>query len=270
MNRNKTRRLIEAALMVALSTVLGLFKLVEMPYGGSVTFASMLPILILSYRHGVRLGLAGAFASALMEQLLGLKNLSYFTTWQSIVAIILLDYLIAFTLVGLGGIFRHRAKTQTGALLCGVILVCLLRYLCHTISGATVWAGLSIPTEAALLYSLGYNATYMIPEFLVLFTVSYYLGGQIDFSTETPERMKRTQATDSKRIALATSGLFLSGAFIADVALVAPDLQDPESGSLTFSGLKSAPWVAVGIISGIALLCSLAVFLCALRLGKKD
>ena len=48
---NLVKRLTESSVMVALATVLSLLKLVEMPYGGSVTVASMLPVLIVSYRH---------------------------------------------------------------------------------------------------------------------------------------------------------------------------------------------------------------------------
>ena len=73
-------------------------------------------------------------------------------------AIILLDYIIAFIVLGLGGIFRKLFRSQGGALAAGTLLACLLRYVCHVISGCTVWAGLSIPSQDALLYSLAYNA----------------------------------------------------------------------------------------------------------------
>ena len=150
----RTRRMVEASLLVALATVLSILKIAELPYGGSITLASMFPILLLSYRHGVRWGLGGGIVYGVLQQLLGLNNLSYFTTWQSIVAIIFLDYIIAFTAVGLGGIFRRALKNQALSLATGAAFVCVLRYLCHVISGATVWAGLSIPDGAALLYSL--------------------------------------------------------------------------------------------------------------------
>ena len=116
MQRTNTKRLIESSLMVALATVLSLVKLVEMPYGGSITIASMLPIIIISYRHGNLWGLGSAVAYAALQQLTGLNTLSYFTTWQSVVAVILLDYIIAFTLVGLGGIFKKVIKNQALAL----------------------------------------------------------------------------------------------------------------------------------------------------------
>ena len=57
MENMKTKRLVESAILLALATVLSLIKLAELPYGGSVTIASMLPVVIISYRHGLGYGL---------------------------------------------------------------------------------------------------------------------------------------------------------------------------------------------------------------------
>ena len=65
--------------MIALSTVLSLIKIIDMPYGGSVTVASMLPIVIAAYRHGAIWGLGTAMVNSAMQLLLGLNNLSYFS-----------------------------------------------------------------------------------------------------------------------------------------------------------------------------------------------
>ena len=124
------RKLSESAIMLALATVLSFFKLYEMPYGGSITIASMLPVLIIAYRYGTKWGLLSGFVFGAIQQLLGLKNLSYFTTWQSVVAIILLDYIIAFMVIGFGGVFK-KSQTQPRAFVFGGLLVCLLRFVCH-------------------------------------------------------------------------------------------------------------------------------------------
>ena len=111
MKNNKTvRALVESAMMVALATVLSLLKIIELPYGGSVTVASMLPMIILAYRHGLGWGFGAGVVYAALQQLLGLNNLSYVTGWQSVLAVIMLDYIVAFTVVGLGGIFRRLVK----------------------------------------------------------------------------------------------------------------------------------------------------------------
>lgn len=164
---NRVRVMVECAVMIALSTVLSMIKLIDLPYGGSVTIASMLPVIIISYRHGLGWGLGTGLVHAVIQQLLGLSSLQWVSTWQSILAVVLLDYIIAFMVTGLGGIFRHVVKNQATALSLGTLFVCVLRYLCHVITGATVWAGISIPTKAALIYSLGYNATYMLPETII-------------------------------------------------------------------------------------------------------
>ncbi|MBE6645692.1 MAG: energy-coupled thiamine transporter ThiT, partial [Ruminococcaceae bacterium] len=135
----RTRALVESAMMIALATVLSIFKIIEMPYGGSVTIASMLPMVILAYRHGLGWGIGAGAVYAVLQQLLGLNTLSYVTGWQSVVAVIMLDYIVAFTVVGLGGIFKKISKSQRAALAYGSLLVSLLRYACHVISGATVW-----------------------------------------------------------------------------------------------------------------------------------
>ena len=251
--------------MVALSTVLSVFKLVEMPYGGSVTLASMLPILILSYRHGVGIGLAGGLVNAVIQQLLGLKYLSYFTTWQSVVALIMLDYIVAFTLVGLGGLWRNIVKKQSTSLCLGAITVGTLRYICHVIAGATVWVGLSIPDSAALIYSLGYNATYMLPETLVLALVAYYIGEHIDIRAAEPRRIV-PEARTRVGAGYSLSALVLALGAMADIALIAPSLQDGETGMLMISGLADAPWISVAIVSGVCLLLALFFII----RGRKD
>ena len=263
MRQSNTKRLVEASLLVALGTVLSLFKLVEMPYGGSITLASMLPILILSYRHGVLTGLAGGAAYALLQQLLGLKYLSYFTTWQSVVALILLDYALAFTLVGLGGVWRKFVKKQSSALLFGAITVGALRYICHVIAGATVWAGLSIPDSAALIYSLGYNATYMVPETIVLAAVAYYVGEHIDLGAAEPKRIVPSADKAPSRALLPMAILTLG--VIADVAMIAPSLQDEESGMLTLSGIAAAPWISVAIVSAVCVSAAVILYISSKR-----
>lgn len=246
-----TRALIESAMMVALATVLSIFKIIELPYGGSVTIASMLPMIILAYRNGIGWGLGGGLAYAAIQQLLGLNNLSYVTGWQSVLAVILLDYIIAFTLVGLGGVFKKVLKTQKWALTAGAVMVSLLRYICHVISGATVWAGLSIPNKAALIYSIGYNATYMLPETIVLAAVAYYIGSLIDFTKPVPTRMVNERTPHQAASLMPLAGLsFLLGAVI-DIWLIAPHLQDGESGKFIFEGLVEVNWIAFAVVSAI-------------------
>ena len=272
--KNLTRPLVEGAIMVAFATVLSLIKLVDMPYGGSVTFASMLPILIISYRHGVSMGLMTGVVYSMMQQLLGLNTLSYFTTWQSIVAVIVIDYLLAFAFVGLGGCLRGRivflndapvSKKQGAELALGMLLVCVVRYIFHTVSGATVWAGLSIPTEAALVYSLGYNATYMIPETVINVCAALWIGGALDFSKAVPKRIieiKCAKGIERVKLLPRIAGFLILLAAVIDSLIIAPYLQDPLTGSFTFAYISDIP---VGAILAVDSVLAVASIGCIVR-----
>ena len=257
---SRTRTLVECAMMIAIASVLSMIKLIDLPYGGSVTIASMLPIVIIAYRHGLSWGLGSGLVYGVIQQLLGLNTLSYVSTWQSVLAVILLDYIIAFAVIGLAGIFRNM-KSQSSALIYGSIFVGLLRYICHVISGATVWAGLSIPDEAALLYSLAYNATYMLPEIIVLVIVAHYLSSVLDLRGDQPTRVARTESSQNVMVK-AGSGLLLSGMLIYDVAAVFSKLQNEETGDFFIQGLSDVNWLRVIIISAVCLIgiCALTIY----------
>lgn len=255
--------------MVALSTVLSLIKLIDMPYGGSVTVASMLPIVIAVYRHGALWGLGAALSNSVIQLLLGLNNLSYFTTWQSVVAIILLDYIVAFGVFAIAGIFKKIEKRQNYAVFYGVILASVLRYACHVISGATVWAGLSIPTEAALIYSVSYNATYMLPETIILAAVAAYLTSVVDFNAKTPTRVKNSVMKKGELYSSLFSWLLLLVTLITDVAIIFPHMQDPESGEFVFTHLKNANFTALIIVSAVGIVGAALLFLNSRRIKNK-
>ena len=225
MQNKKTLALVESAVMIALATVLSILKIAELPYGGSITLASMLPIAIIAYRRGTGWGISAALVFSVIQQLLGLKNLTYVTTWQSILAVIMLDYIVALTL--------------------GCVLVSVLRYACHVISGATVWAGLSIPTQAALSYSFVYNATYMIPECIILAISSMYVASLIDFREEKLKRIKRESTAVYSPWISAGAGLIACAAVIFDVATIFPTLQNSETGSFDITGISSVNWSVV-------------------------
>lgn len=175
--------LAESAIMVALATVLSMLKIWEAPYGGSVTILSMSPIIILSMRRGVKTGLLAGFVHSLIQLLLGLGTVAYVPTFWGIVVCILTDYILPFTLLGLGGLFRNvrftknSATNQIIAAVLGTLLVTLLRYACHIVSGAVIWYALDLdwyaddPTHivhryGAWMFSAVYNGGYMLPEII--------------------------------------------------------------------------------------------------------
>lgn len=259
----KTRILVESAVMIALATVLSLIKPVDLPYGGSVTLASMFPIILISYRHGIGRGLASGLVYGIIQQLLGMNTLSYFTSAQSIIAVILLDYVVAFLVCGLGGMFKKTIKNQALALSLGSVVVCILRYICHVISGATVWAGISIPTAAALTYSFIYNATYMIPETIVLVFVACYVGSVVDFNAPVPTRLQKGTTTAEANLFGAVSGIVALAALIYDVVAIFGKLQNAETGEFAFGGFAQVNWTSVIIVTAVAIIA--CVVLSALR-----
>ena len=89
-NVSSTQKLAESGLMLALATLLSLFKLADLPYGGSITAASMLPVLIIALRHGAVWGVFTGFAHGLLQLILGSSVLSWVTGWQAVVAVIVL------------------------------------------------------------------------------------------------------------------------------------------------------------------------------------
>ena len=190
MRNKKVISMVECAIMIALATILSVLKIVDMPVGGSVTLASMLPIVIIAYRHGIGYGMASALVASILQLLLGLENFSYVTGWQSVIALALFDYLLAYAIFGLGGIFKRVVRNPALAMLAGISLGNVVRYVCHVISGATIWAGLPVPDAASLSYSLSYNAVYMLPELIISALVALYVGGAIDFSRDLPTRVK--------------------------------------------------------------------------------
>ena len=202
--QSKTKRLTESAMLLAVAILLELLSktfIPEQPFGGQLTIVSMLPIVLISYRHGVKWGFAAAFAYALIEMVMGAKTVSaaflpgYFgddTMIGSAILMCLLDYLVAFTVLGLGGLFRDRIENRGKALCCGVIVALGCRYVAHIFSGYILFAGWAewfftqegFPAWGAglvdalsgemlgLVYSIVYNGMYMVPEILLTVTAS--------------------------------------------------------------------------------------------------
>lgn len=170
--KNKTRILVECAVMIAAATVLSLIKIYEPPFGGAVTMFSMVPILILSFRHGVKWGCASAFVYSVLQLLLGLASVAWVPTARGVVLCILFDYIIAFSVLGLAGVFNALKTNEYVKIVIGIIAACILRYTSHVISGAVVWYEITkegqwndlVNQFGMWTYSAIYNIQYMGPE----------------------------------------------------------------------------------------------------------
>lgn len=186
--RNRIYTLVECGILIALSCVLSLFTIFEMPLGGSITPASMLPIMIIGIRHGNRWGLGSAFVYSLFQMLTALVKgnvFPYCQTGGTLVICILFDYLVPFTILGLAGLFRNHAlgKFRHFGVYLGMVAVVFLRFVCHFLTGITIWAQWADGAAAVIAYSAAYNSTYLLPDLAICLVLSVLL-------LETPQ-MKR-------------------------------------------------------------------------------
>lgn len=189
---NKTRRITETAIMIALATVLSYVVFSKLPMGGSVTLFSQVPIIIIGYRYGLKWGAATGVIHGLLQMVLqGLENFSYVKGIGSYLILIFADYVVAFMVLGIGGaLFKKAVKNQALALGLGAAVASVLRYLCHFVSGATIWKEYA-GDQAVWFYSLTYNATYMLPELIISVIGVVLLAVVLDFNIPTLIRKKK-------------------------------------------------------------------------------
>ena len=192
----KTKRITESAMLLAMAIVLELVSktfIPEQTFGGQITIVSMLPVVLIAYRHGVKWGFVATFTYALLEMALGAKTVSsaflpgFFGDGAMIVNAIvmcLLDYIVAYTVLALAGVFRNRIKRPGISLMAGSLVALGARYVTHILSGYILfssWAesyftqdgfpawGAQLveslsPAGLGWIYSIVYNGMYMIPE----------------------------------------------------------------------------------------------------------
>ncbi len=183
-------------MLVALSAVLAIISMaipLQLPFGGSVTLASMLPIVLVGYMFGVKWGLGSALVFAVIQMFLGWGTVTAFfmpgeeqMRWWKAIIVCLLDYILAYTVLGFSGLFAKKIKKPAVSLCLGSIFALMLRYICHILSGAIffgTWAewfftdvmpGMGEWVLSAFsgwglaaVYSVVYNGLYMIPEIIL-------------------------------------------------------------------------------------------------------
>ena len=172
------RRLTESAILLAIATVLSLFQFTG-PWvlGGSITVCSMLPVVMLAHRYGTRWGLFSAFAYSVLQLLLGLKNVQYAPDALTAIGIIVLDYGLAFTVLGFSAVFNKVIPDRRWAIVTGIAVTFFVRFLCHFASGVIIWEALW-PNGlgwAPAVWSLAYNGSYMLPEAILTSLVAVLL-----------------------------------------------------------------------------------------------
>ena len=127
----KTLRLVTSGVLIALGTVLSMIKVFDLPYGGSITLFSMVPVMVLGYMYGVRWGLLCGSVFGVLQAALGATTSQAFAglTGFNIVLMAFLDYIAAFAVLGLAGMFKRVIKRPTLSFALGAVVTGLLRYL---------------------------------------------------------------------------------------------------------------------------------------------
>lgn len=165
MRNDRIRLIVEVALSVALAAVLNAVKIWQMPQGGAITLA-MLPIVVIAVRRGVGAGVLTGALFGIVDYFME----PYFVHWAQF----LLDYPVAYALVGLAGVARPLARKATNAVGAGVaragaagatgaVIGGLARLVAHFFSGIIFFASSAPKGQPVWLYSIVYNATYVLP-----------------------------------------------------------------------------------------------------------
>lgn len=173
-----TRQLVFGALCIAVAFALSFFKFFEMPNGGSITPASMLPIMIFAYVYGTPKGLIVGLAYGLLQMLQSL----YVVHWVQFI----LDYMLAFMAISLAGLFKKN-------ILPGIIAAGASRFVFAFLSGFVFFGQYAPEGQSAFAYSLSYNIGYMGPEIAICFVVAL-----IPAIQKTIESLKSQAGTVSK------------------------------------------------------------------------
>ena len=190
MEISKTQKLTECAIMLALATALSYITVYTLPMGGSITAFSQVPIVIIGYRHGYKWGLGTGFVYGLLQMLLqGLGNFAYVSGIVAYLILILMDYLIAFTALGFGGALFSKSKIHPPiAIGIGAAVGSAIRFLCHFISGVTIWGDYAGGWQNVWVYSLTYNGSYMLAECIITIIGTAVLAALLDFKSASLHR----------------------------------------------------------------------------------
>lgn len=164
-------RLVESAVMLGLATALSLVKIFQMPLGGSVTLCSMLPVMLIAYKYGPKWGVLTGFTYGVIQLLLDLgKALSWGLTPTALAVSFVVDYLLAFAMLGFAGVFGKGLKQYVAGMCTAVVL----RFACHVVSGVTAYASW-LPKDwqgHLFVYSLAYNGQFLLPDFAICLAVA--------------------------------------------------------------------------------------------------
>ncbi|WP_221564183.1 energy-coupled thiamine transporter ThiT [Alkalihalobacillus sp. TS-13] len=161
--RNRNLLIAEVAIMAALGIILGFIKLSgPWAFGGSVSL-EMVPIFIMAFRRGLFAGVLTGMLIGLLQLLIN-PYIYYFLQ-------VILDYPLAFLVVGLAGLARPKWSDSFGKrvllIIAGTFIGSILRLASHVISGVAFFADQAPEGTPAFTYSFMYNFSYIAPTFIL-------------------------------------------------------------------------------------------------------
>ena len=171
MKNTKIKMLTESAVMLALAFALSSAKLFEMPLGGSVTVASMLPIMVISYKWGCKAGLATSFLYSITQALQALAQGNVFPYCESgdaLIICVIFDYIFPFTILGLAGMLVGKINNKNAEKILGASIVVFLRFCSHFLTGVYIWGQWAPDGMGKYLYSFLYNGGFLGVDFAIL------------------------------------------------------------------------------------------------------
>lgn len=171
MQKLEIRKLTEMGIGLALAVILNYLKLYEMPQGGSISL-EMIPIVFIALRWSLRDGVLLGAGYGLLQAMLG----GFIVHWAQLI----LDYPVAYALLGLAGIVGQIHSTKSLAknwwlVSGGVLLGGSLRFLSHFIAGAIFFGEYAPKGQSVWVYSAIYNSSYLIPETIITIVVMLIL-----------------------------------------------------------------------------------------------
>jgi thiamine transporter len=176
--------LAEAALAVALAFVLGLITVFRMPFGGKISL-EMVPLILLALRQGPWVGIVAGAAYGLLDLVIEPFALHPVQ--------VLLDYPLAFGVLGLAGFFE---PTVRGAVL-GTVVAVMARFLCHFVSGIVFFASYAPKGWNPYLYSAAYNLAYLVPSLLVALIAVVVLLRTLEGAQPSPRQVRYRRANST-------------------------------------------------------------------------
>ncbi len=182
-----TRAITFAAVCIAMSFALSYLKVVEMPYGGSITVASLLPLMIYSYMFGVRKGVFAGMIYGILQ--------AFQDTYILHPAQFLLDYPIAFSAIGLAGVFAQTKALRFPQVrfALGAIVAGFGRFVMHFISGIFAFGAFAPEGQPVVVYSLLYNLGYVFTDIAIVVVVGVLVFSSKAFIREMDRAIARNR-----------------------------------------------------------------------------